>query len=443
MEKVFWNVDASQIEKKVNFRNFSLGQGGQSSEPFPEKVVERLQEISPSFIRLFVQEYFNLYPSHNKYNWKKLDKVVESIKKTGAKPLFCLAIKPKILYSNYFSDKEPVSWEEWERLLYNIVKHYPEVEYWELFNEPDIGGGGTAPGHLPPGTYLNYYRHFVSAVKKINPGAKVGGPTVAFVGKPIFRKFLEGCAKENLPLNFVSWHLYSISPLRIGKTVSYTKNLLAQYNLRCETIIDEWNMPLHYKSSYAEYGRNPEVRASFVAATIKEFIDKGLDKCFYYQIIFDAVKRKEWENWYPEKGLESILKEWNEKNKEKRCFHIMERDGKVNEVFYFFKMLYSLYPDLLKVKGENIRNCGIIATKKEDNIKALLYNYSPRKKRKVLLNVSFENLKNRKKKLMISSISREGIKKMSEYKAVGNIVKIEYPLGENRIISVEIKSGKD
>ncbi|MGB9876747.1 MAG: hypothetical protein ACPLPS_03175 [bacterium] len=75
--------------------------------------------------RLFIQEYFHLLPRPVTYNFTLLDRSVETILKRGAKPLMCLTPKPKCLFPEVNQDiVEPNDWEQWKRLVYNLVKHY-------------------------------------------------------------------------------------------------------------------------------------------------------------------------------------------------------------------------------------------------------------------------------------------------------------------------------
>ena len=254
-------IDTQKELGPMEIDRFGLGQGGLSDVPMWQDRVPEIRSLNPRLIRLFIQEYFDVYPRRGTYHWKTLDESVSTILKTGAQPLMCIAIKPKVLYPVINQDiVEPTQYAEWEELIYQMVKHYEgkNIHYWEVTNEPDIGESGGCPSRLTAENYPRFYESTVKAILRANPKAKVGGPALANVRSPIFRALLEHCSSRSIPLHFVSWHIYHSDPLKIRDTISYAKGLLAQFpSLRCETILNEWNMSL----------RNPvQVHASSLAS---------------------------------------------------------------------------------------------------------------------------------------------------------------------------------
>ena len=77
---------------------FSLGQGGLSEEPMWEDRAAEIRALRPRLIRLFLQEYFDLLPAAGRYHFESLDRSVDLILRTGAKPLMSLAFKPRTLF---------------------------------------------------------------------------------------------------------------------------------------------------------------------------------------------------------------------------------------------------------------------------------------------------------------------------------------------------------
>ncbi len=95
------------VDVRVNFARklgpleidrFALGQGGLSEEPMWGDRAAEIRALQPRLIRLFIQEYFDLLPARGRYHWKTLDESVDLILKTGAKPLMCIAFKPRVLF---------------------------------------------------------------------------------------------------------------------------------------------------------------------------------------------------------------------------------------------------------------------------------------------------------------------------------------------------------
>jgi O-glycosyl hydrolase len=58
---------------------------------------------------------------------------------------------------------EPGDYDKWDRLIFNMVRHYREhgagIRYWEVANEPDIGEDGGCPYRFKPDSYVRYYKH--------------------------------------------------------------------------------------------------------------------------------------------------------------------------------------------------------------------------------------------------------------------------------------------
>ena len=107
----------------LHMERMALGQGGLSEEPmFADRVTE-LRALCPGVIRLFVQEYYNLLPERGRYHFDTLDRMVDSILKTGAKPLVCLCFKPRVLFPEIDDNiVEPKDYVAWEELVFQVVK---------------------------------------------------------------------------------------------------------------------------------------------------------------------------------------------------------------------------------------------------------------------------------------------------------------------------------
>src|SRR5881392_2497431 len=88
-------IDCSQTGEAIDLTGYALGQGGLSDKPMFDAHVEQLAQLHPQTIRIFVQEYFDLYPERGRYHWQTLDKVIESIRATKAEPILSLCFKPR------------------------------------------------------------------------------------------------------------------------------------------------------------------------------------------------------------------------------------------------------------------------------------------------------------------------------------------------------------
>ena len=199
--RVFLNEQQGLLE----IDRFALGQGGLSEEPMWDNRVAEIRALRPKIIRLFIQEYFNLLPERDQYYFETLDRSVETILKTGAKPLMCICFKPKVLFPIVNQDVvEPNDYQQWEKLIFNLVRHYKErgagIRYWEVSNEPDIGEDGGCPYRFKPDSYCKYYKHTAAAILRADPNALVGGPALANPRSSILPALLGLCSKEDIPL---------------------------------------------------------------------------------------------------------------------------------------------------------------------------------------------------------------------------------------------------
>ncbi|MGI0084507.1 MAG: hypothetical protein ACREBQ_05445, partial [Nitrososphaerales archaeon] len=80
-------VDTSRTSGPIDLTRYALGQGGLSNRPMISDRINQIAQLHPQTIRLFVQGYFDLYPAHHQYHWDILDKAIEAILATGAKPI--------------------------------------------------------------------------------------------------------------------------------------------------------------------------------------------------------------------------------------------------------------------------------------------------------------------------------------------------------------------
>src|SRR5690242_16106823 len=83
-------VDFTNRIGPLQIDHMALGQGGLSDQPMFADRIPELRALNPRLIRLFVQEFFNLLPEPGRYHFETLDRSVDTILATGAKPLMCI-----------------------------------------------------------------------------------------------------------------------------------------------------------------------------------------------------------------------------------------------------------------------------------------------------------------------------------------------------------------
>lgn len=144
----------------------------------------------------------------------------------------------------------PSDFLKWAKVCEHIILHYNEgwangykmdIKYWEIWNEPDLDEDDSLNKRTWGGTKLNFFEfyHVVATyLKNKFPKIKIGGPALAY---------REDWAEEFLhqlkaPLDFFSWHIYSISPEDMVAKAVRIRNMLDKYSFtETESILDEYN----------------------------------------------------------------------------------------------------------------------------------------------------------------------------------------------------------
>lgn len=360
------DVDTSQSLGSIDLTRYALGQGGFTYEPMIDGVIPQIAQLHPQTIRLFVMEYFNLYPRHNDFYYVSFDKAVQAIRATGAKPILCICLKPKVLFPKI--DQKivfPSSWGEWESMLEHLVKHCADsrfdIGYWEVGNEVNIGEPGGGPYLFEPQDYVTYYTHTVNAIRRADAHAKVGGPTLAtwdhgpLLGEdnPILDALIDHCGKGKAPLDFISWHLYDSHPQLFRQEIREVRAKLAKYDsLRnVETILDEWNMSL------GNPVMNPSFQPAFVLETTYGFNEEGLSRSGYYQI----------RDWFFDPNLFTFLSPKGIASGD-HFFNVLpiylglfDTEGRIRPAYYALKLLSLINGEKLAIAGTGTEVKGFAA----------------------------------------------------------------------------------
>jgi len=184
------------------------------------------------------------------YDWGDFDKRVDFIYKTGADPILAASYMPQVIDAVPNNDRQsaPRDYAIWEKLCYEAARHSLErgkrVPYWEVWNESNTGWIKPGPQDLGAEEFRQLYREALGkdesdpdivrrfeaygklyratarGVLRADPQAKIGGPALASGpfenserghcqhGKGFARGLMLWCMRENLPLDFVSWHEY-------------------------------------------------------------------------------------------------------------------------------------------------------------------------------------------------------------------------------------------
>ncbi|MBQ8163205.1 MAG: hypothetical protein IJZ93_02415 [Clostridia bacterium] len=187
------------------------------------------------------------------YDFACTDLYLSQIFRYGTKPFYRLGSRIEHEIKKYGTIM-PKDFQKWAQICEHIILHYTQgwangfkydIEYWEIWNEPDIDPDGATNKKCWSGTEADYIRFYITAAKHLKscfPHLKIGGP--ASVGDEGFmERFLQAISKEgNVPLDFFSWHWYWTEPTDVSIKGSRIKRMLEKYGYgNVESILNEWN----------------------------------------------------------------------------------------------------------------------------------------------------------------------------------------------------------
>ena len=205
------------------------------------------------------------------YDFAFTDAYIAALVKNGLKPYYRLGVTiENDAEIQSFRIDPPKDYEKWARICEHIIAHYNhgwangfyyDIEYWEIWNEPD---DGLRISQMWNGTPEDYYRLYDVASKHLKekfPYIKIGGyAAIGFYAVSKQKKGLEPTEREmyfmeffhgfmkyikehHSPIDFFSWHCYS-NPESLLLQANYVHEQLLAYGLEnVESHLNEWNPP--------------------------------------------------------------------------------------------------------------------------------------------------------------------------------------------------------
>jgi xylan 1,4-beta-xylosidase len=201
------------------------------------------------------------------YNFARTDRLVASIKSGGAEPLFRLG------RSAGAGADPPADPDKWAQIVKHVVLHYNAgwgrgfrygIRYWEIWNAPDSKQFWSGS----PAEYYLLYEKTAQAIQAADPAALVGGPALS---KPLIagdyrEKFIDFVRLNRLPLDFFSWHFYSVDSNDPYVFVTIARQLRIILDAHgfgsAKNVLDEWN------ADPAEQDSSNAARAAFAASSL-------------------------------------------------------------------------------------------------------------------------------------------------------------------------------
>ncbi|SFV16556.1 GH39 family glycosyl hydrolase [Pseudoduganella namucuonensis] len=224
------DVDVKRVQGKLP-QTFNLAVGaGRANEGLRADWQQQLAEIKRDagfkYIRMhgLLTDDMAVYggtdaQGNERYNFQYIDSLFDYLLSIGVKPFVELGFMPQALASGSKTIfwwrgnvTPPHSYDKWGKLVKALTEHWTERYgskevaswYFEVWNEPNLDGfwAGTQD------EYFKLYAYAARAVKSVNPSYKVGGPATA--GAAWIPEMIAYCAKNAVPLDFVSTHTYGV-----------------------------------------------------------------------------------------------------------------------------------------------------------------------------------------------------------------------------------------
>ena len=238
------------------------------------------------------------------YDFAFTDAYVKNIQDAGTKVFYRLgqSIENGVKKYNVFPPKDYLKWAE---ICEHIIRHYTEgwadgfhydIEYWEIWNEPDLDMGSEAWRTMPrtwggsEEEFFEFFKVSSSHLKKCFPHLKIGGPASASHDDWVER-FLTYCEANGVKMDFFSWHAYRKRPESILHRGERVKEMLIRHGYGdVESICNEWNYIKGWNADF-QYSVNEisSVKgAAFVGATLTLCQSGPVDMLMYYDARYNT-----------------------------------------------------------------------------------------------------------------------------------------------------------
>jgi len=390
-------INWAKDEGKLDLRYHSLGIGGIHSMPAPAPVVEKTALLKPRSIRIFLQEFFYIYPAPGVYDWAKLDAYMDAVHAMGGNIMASICLKPNALYP--IVDEtiwQPNDVAQWQELIRQLVLRYSKekkyVTHWAIANEQNIGETGGCPYLITnPDDYFEYYKITAAPIIQALPDVKVGGPSHAGGGEgaaQFLARFIELCKRENIKVDFTCYNAYSDDPAQHvhgGRTI---RNAIDKHDPNVELYMTEFNVDLIDDLSVEEEAYDPRRAASLASSILALHEDGCLNGSYQYHIYDQFCDPAEFAPWYAKTRY--MAEHWSDLAHRLGLF---DMDGKARPQYFMYKMLYEMTGTCARMCGTDNILRGIASRCKNGNMNIFLANFAVRGTPDAMSLFQFENAK--------------------------------------------------
>jgi len=242
------------------------------------------------------------------YDFRTTDIYLNEILATGAKIIYRLGSSIEHTKLKHHVHP-PTDFDKWAGVCLNIARHCNEgwaggsrmgIEYWEVWNEPDLCHPVREDDAMWSGTMEQYFALYAATsrlFKREMPGVKIGGYAAARPLADYCTSFLQYVRANDLPLDFFSWHIYTDRTEILKANAEQVRRTLDGYGFSgTEIILDEWNrMEANIWEVLSDRGPGGAARrrdafaetmgetgAAFTAAALIEMLDMPIDIATFY-----------------------------------------------------------------------------------------------------------------------------------------------------------------
>lgn len=272
--------------------------------------------------RPFCVDVAGIFPNFDKdendpesYDFRHTDLIIKKLVENGIEVVYRLG--NSIDHTPYKRlSCVPSDFGKWARIAEHIIAHYREgwadgfyytsLKYFEIWNEPDlIYLGLETMWQGSEEDFFELYRITSRHLKARFPDVLIGGYGAARVRAPFFAHFLDMAEKEELPLDFFSWHRYGSEIEELRDQIRLVRELLDSHGYKNTiSILDEWSYTENdffgmnkwglievnssHKESFFSRMRGP-AGASYIIGSMIMMLDEPVDMAHVYdcQAIFD------------------------------------------------------------------------------------------------------------------------------------------------------------
>jgi len=342
--------------------------------------------------------------------------VMEKINQAGGVAILNIFGTPAGLGEALDAKSPPVDLKAFKELVKKYIRIFSCLKkyriWYEVWSAPDIDDfflGGKQE-------YLGIYRAVSEGVMELEKEYKihipVGGPgsswwfqncranTIATPEKSLIYDLIRFCYRYHLPLDFISWHAYSTDPQAEMELTRYRKNAVGlisdwfsyfKFGKETPLIIDEWNYDSGENISLGRSGE-ANISASFIPARLKNMYRAGISRQVYF-CLEDFQNNKE-------QITRNLGLFWLDSQGD-------GYKGGPKPPYLVWQMLKSLGKDWFVEPQIKDPFAGAIATKNQDTVTIVFYNYIDPRAGRNFISRNIWQLNEAERKILLSLVKSE------------------------------------